>query len=784
MEAYRDISIYDANSYFILVGRTKSSSFYKILKIRKQSTSLEIQEVKRSFTEHELTSYLKGLFEGQIKPVLMHAEVILGVIKFLQGYYLFAVTKKSKSAVLRGKSLYKIECAKLLKLFPEKKTKDEKRYVDIFYTLDLALGFYFSYSYDLTQTLQENLVTSLQQSCTVERNRSRAKTFASSDEHPNIRLQEIYEWKTMYVWNHDMVSSLYGILTDKNWLVPMVHGYVGYHCVSILGKKYDIVLISRRSRFFAGTRYLKRGLSEDGKVANDVETEQIIIEKLPNGKITSYTQHRGSVPLFWCQDPNSMLPSPPIILNQNDFLLEGSIKHFADLFQRYGSPIVIINLLRVTDKNKENNLSLEYETCVQRLNEQISEEHRLQYNSFDIKNEIKKDKRAYVQKFYNIYKDIISKTSIFTAFVKNDKTECNLQIGVVRTNCVDCIDRTNEGQLLISHLALEAQLRSLGLAETLTLSKKSDIVQLFTMMFEEMGDVIALQYSGSIAHKSANSEKQKQSKLLVATQRHLANLMKDSKKQQAINLFLGIYKTDIYPIHLWDISDDFRLHNKIAINTRIHKKWWKHEIQRYYNRLGIRKEANDHSRYILHVKKPKHIVRTRIFHCDKNLLTEKNSLMISSLEKRVLSLCSDVIEIVIKVEGSEQPEEVKKLDEEYKKKYTVKSNIEVSREEIELFNSYAQLAEINTKDNFLLAIVQEELHSEIKEKTNDEFNEYLNYQIDTRKLLRELDEDEEESDDTKEIEREIIDIIIIDEYLDQYQPPSFLKCIHYKEFHA
>ena len=51
--------------------------------------------------------------------------------------------------------------------------------------------------------------------------------------------------------------------------------------MSILGRKYDLALISRRSRFFAGTRYLKRGLSEEGQVANDVETE-----------------HRGSVPLF------------------------------------------------------------------------------------------------------------------------------------------------------------------------------------------------------------------------------------------------------------------------------------------------------------------------------------------------------------------------------------------------------------------------------------------------------------------------------------------------------
>ena len=37
-----------------------------------------------------------------------------------------------------------------------------------------------------------------------------------------------------------------------------------------------IMLISRRSRFRAGTRYKRRGVDDDGHVANYVETEQIV----------------------------------------------------------------------------------------------------------------------------------------------------------------------------------------------------------------------------------------------------------------------------------------------------------------------------------------------------------------------------------------------------------------------------------------------------------------------------------------------------------------------------
>jgi len=46
-----------------------------------------------------------------------------------------------------------------------------------------------------------------------------------------------------------------------------------------------------------GCRFTKRGLDEHGQAANFVETEQILI--FPDGKVTSYVQIRGSIPLKW-----------------------------------------------------------------------------------------------------------------------------------------------------------------------------------------------------------------------------------------------------------------------------------------------------------------------------------------------------------------------------------------------------------------------------------------------------------------------------------------------------
>lgn len=46
------------------------------------------------------------------------------------------------------------------------------------------------------------------------------------------------------------------------------------------GYDFDFVLISRRSRERAGMRYQRRGVNEDGQVANFVETEQSVLFKV------------------------------------------------------------------------------------------------------------------------------------------------------------------------------------------------------------------------------------------------------------------------------------------------------------------------------------------------------------------------------------------------------------------------------------------------------------------------------------------------------------------------
>ena len=108
------------------------------------------------------------------------------------------------------------------------------------------------------------------------------------------------------------------------------------------GKIVDMTLIARRSRHYAGTRYLKRGISVHGKVANDCEMEQVWppslcalyylkcmlhsltdlqILQLTDGKKSTFASHvqmRGSIPTYWYQETSVTMPKPPILVNRVD----------------------------------------------------------------------------------------------------------------------------------------------------------------------------------------------------------------------------------------------------------------------------------------------------------------------------------------------------------------------------------------------------------------------------------------------------------------------------------
>lgn len=87
--------------------------------------------------------------------------------------------------------------------------------------------------------------------------------------------------------------------------------------------------------------------------------------------------------------------------------------------------------------------------------------------------------------------------------VKTDGTVISTQSGVFRTNCIDCLDRTNVVQSMLARRSLQQVLEKLNI---LSIGQAIQSVTAFDSLFKNVwadnADLISLQYSGTGALKT------------------------------------------------------------------------------------------------------------------------------------------------------------------------------------------------------------------------------------------------------------------------------------------
>jgi hypothetical protein len=79
---------------------------------------------------------------------------------------------------------------------------------------------------------------------------------------------------------------------------------------------------------------------------------------LETGHFTGFVQRRGSVPLFWSQDPSTrgVVGKPPIYVDLVEPNALTTAAHFRDLRRKYGHPVVVMNLVKRREKRHHENL--------------------------------------------------------------------------------------------------------------------------------------------------------------------------------------------------------------------------------------------------------------------------------------------------------------------------------------------------------------------------------------------------------------------------------------------
>lgn len=329
-----------------------------------------------------------------------------------------------------------------------------------------------------------------------------------------------------------------------------------------------LTLISRRSMKRAGLRYLRRGLDDDGNVANAVETEQILssVAWNPLSKIFSLTQTRGSIPLHFTQSPYSFKPTA--IIQGSESTNQAALKkHFASMSSRYGH----IQAVSLVDKHApENNIGQLYEDHVKRVNDnQGNNGKHIEFEWFDFHKECKG------MRFENVsilLSTLENQLKSFGWTILENSGKSQRQNGVLRTNCMDCLDRTNVVQSAVASWALEQQLGHLGLKIDL---KKDPNTQWFNILWADNGDAISRQYAGTAALKGDFTRTRKRnwtgalSDFSLTLNRYYRNIFGDYFLQTCIDYFLGNANPAVFDDFETDMmSKDFAMDsNRIRQNA-------------------------------------------------------------------------------------------------------------------------------------------------------------------------------------------------------------------------
>ncbi|KAH0921728.1 hypothetical protein HID58_021746 [Brassica napus] len=590
------LKLYSTRTNFYLIGRDEKKTFWRILKIdRTEPKELNLFEDPTKYTHDEISQLKKWISRGNQEHGGLRAETtcygIIGFVRFLGPYYMLVIRKRKKVGEICGHAIYGVAESQMIMVpYPSSETRvsgsaAERRYRKLFNMVDLSKNFYFSYTYRLMYSLQKNI-------CNTERGKI----------HDN----------SMFVWNEYLTRGIRGILKNTVWTVALVYGFFEQIKCSVSNEEFILTVIARRSRRYAGTRYLRRGVNEQGSVANEVEIEQIVSREVPEGKkipITSVVQVRGSIPLFWSQETSVFNPQPDIILNNTDENYAATKLHFENLRQRYGKRIIIMNLLKTGDKDhRESILKAAFGKAIWFINRQTKKDSRLKAIHYDLNKHFKSGVDGAFEQLCVLGKRALDLIDLFfceaplgigaegvinDSFLNNpimnqDKEETiqeneslkadihKLQSGVLRTNCVDCLDRTNVAQYSHGLVALNQQLRTLGITGPPIVDKDNPVAKKLMEVYENAGDAIAIQYAGSEAHTKMFSALRgewnmmmKHRDIITAVRRHYNNAYQDGEKQNAINVFLGKSGPQLGRQAPWELGSDQRNTRRTSSNLDI-----------------------------------------------------------------------------------------------------------------------------------------------------------------------------------------------------------------------
>lgn len=566
---FRDINLHASTSHYAFTSPSNSSA--PTLVVDRPSGDIRLSD--KSLLGAKRVSSIAG---------------ILGIIKLKLDKYIIVITKAQPMGRLRGHMVYKVMATEFLPLRERPvRDPDEDTYLAYLKALLASGPMYFSYSLDITSSFQRQ-----------------------SESDPSLPL-----WKRAddrFFYNRFIQTDLIdfrsgggataGISKAQQpgadpYILPVMYGMMRISAAKVKDTHFTFALLTRRSRFRGGTRYFSRGINDQGHVSNYNETEQVALlndTAGPTGyaggagasggnvgrsssetQVFAYLQTRGSVPIYWAEI-NNLHYTPKLQIRGVETAVDAARKHFDEQIRIYGENY-LVNL--VNQRGREERVKKAYEQMVRILvsspdesvepdekirnieaREPYQKMDRLHYVYFDFHNETKGLKWHRAELLLDELMDGLRKGQYFRGVEMPGDPAGALEVrsrqtAVVRTNCMDCLDRTNVVQSMLGRWALTQQFQDLGILKPGERAQDDrEFESLFRNIWADNADVVSNSYSGTGALKTDFTRTGNRTKagalqdLQNSCTRYMRNNFLDGPRQDGFDLFLGTYLPSTYGV--------------------------------------------------------------------------------------------------------------------------------------------------------------------------------------------------------------------------------------------
>ncbi|EPT03582.1 hypothetical protein FOMPIDRAFT_1046622 [Fomitopsis schrenkii] len=368
-----------------------------------------------------------------------------------------------------------------------------------------------------------------------------------------------------FLWNEYIVKSLLEFrerldsperdeLDQTRFIVLAMQGFVGVYTLALPAPPTSgaptiatLALISRLGWKRSGTRFNTRGVDDDGNVANFVETETVFST---DQHCFSYVQVRGSVPLFWEQQGLQTF-GHKIQITRPQASQPAFDRHLMQLTEEYGS-MHAINLLG--SKENEAILSSAYARHLHSAQDAMGDTVGITHFDFHNAVRIGGHESSGSRRLESVA-DHIDKFGFCMTDASTDELITE-QRGIFRTNCLDCLDRTNFVQDILSRTTLEQYLMHIRKEWV----QSTALWSYHRELWAENGDALSRIYAGTGALNTSFTRSGKRtlagvlSDATKSVSRAYINNFQDKGKQIAIDMLVGNFSTQkrvsIYnPVH-------------------------------------------------------------------------------------------------------------------------------------------------------------------------------------------------------------------------------------------